>query len=99
MTWKVGELGKTKLVTQSKESTYPDYDYGAPIAKIDQDKLKQSAEQLNSVFTTKIELNDKDLEWEIGNFLIFIIKNYTPLKIVDNHDELISLNEIDKIII
>ena len=36
------------------------------IAKTDQDKLKQFAEQLKSVFATKIELKDKDLEREIG---------------------------------
>ena len=71
---------------------------GTTIAKTDQDKLKQFSEQLNSVFVTKIELKDKGFEQEIGNFLILNIQNYSPLKVVDDHEKLISLNETDRII-
>ena len=46
----------------SKRSTCPDLKNGSAIAKTDQDKLKQFAEQLKSVFTTKVKLKDKDLE-------------------------------------
>ena len=60
--------------------------------------MKQFSEQLNSVFVTKIELKDKDFEQEIGNFLILNIQNYSPLKVVDDHEKLISLNETDRII-
>ena len=48
------------------------------------------------MFATKIELKDQDLERE--NFLILNIQDYFPLNIVYNQNELISLNEIDKII-
>ena len=47
---------------------------------------------------TKIELKDKNLEKEIGNFLMLNIQDYSPLKIVDDHEELISIIEIYKII-
>ena len=47
-------------------------------------------------FVTKIELKDRDLAREIGNFLN--IQNYSPLKSVDDHEELIGFNETDKII-
>ena len=50
------------------------------------------------MFVTKIELKDKDFEQEIGNFLILNIQNYSPLKVVDDHEKLISLNETDRII-
>ena len=60
--------------------------------------MKQFSEQLNSVFGTKIELKNKDFEQEIGNFLILNIQNYSPLKVVDDHEKLISLNETDRII-
>ena len=58
--------------TLKKEEEYPnngcscpDLKNGAVIAKTDQDKLKQFAEQLKSVFATKIELKNKNLEREI----------------------------------
>ena len=45
-----------------------------------QDKLKQFVYQLKSVFATKIELKDQDLEQKIGNFFILDVQNYLPLK-------------------
>ena len=53
---------------------------------------------MKSVFATKIKLKDKNLEWEIGNFLIHNIQSFSPLKTIDDHEEFISVNEIDKII-
>ena len=50
------------------------------------------------MFATKIELKDKNLEREIRNFLVLNIQDYSPLKSVDDHEEFISINEIDKII-
>ena len=52
----------------SKGSSYPDLKSDSSIVKTDPNKLKQLAEQLKSVFATKIELKDKNLEREIGNF-------------------------------
>ena len=52
----------------SKESSYPDLKSDSSIVKTDPNKLKQLAEQLKSVFATKIELKDNNLEREIGNF-------------------------------
>ena len=47
----------------------------------------------------KIDLKDKNLEREIGNFLILNIQDYPPLKfIIDDHKEFISRNEVDSII-
>ena len=46
----------------------------------------------------KIDLKDNKLEREIGNFLILNIQDYTPLKTIDDHEEFISINELDKII-
>ena len=60
--------------------------------------MKQFAEQLKYVFGTKIELKDKNFEREIRNFLILNIQDYSPLKSFDDHEEFISLNEIDTII-
>ena len=60
--------------------------------------MKLFAEQLKSVPATKIELKDKNLEREIGNFLILNIQDYSPLKSVDDHVEFISINELDRII-
>ena len=62
----------------SKGSTYLELKDSTVIAKPDQNKLEQFPEQLKSVFATKIELTDKDLEWKIRNFLILDIQNYTP---------------------
>ena len=53
---------------------------------------------MKSVFATKTELKDKDLEREIGNFVILNVEDYSILKEVDDHGEFISINEIDKII-
>ena len=45
-----------------KGSSYPDLKNNAIAAKTDRDKLKLFAEQLKSVFATKIELKDNNLE-------------------------------------
>ena len=82
----------------SKGNSYLDLKSDASIAKIDQDKLKQFAKQLKSMFATKIELKDKNLERGIENFLILNIQDYFPLKSIDDHKEFISINEIDRII-
>ena len=50
------------------------------------------------MFTTRIDLKDKDLEREIGNFLILNIPDYSPLKSVDDHKEFITINELYRII-
>ena len=81
-----------------KGCSYSDLKNGAAIAKTDQDKLKQFAEQLKSIFATKIELKDKNPEREIGNFLILNIQDYSPLKIIVDQEELININNSDKII-
>ena len=59
----------------SKGSYYPDLKSDTSIAKSDQNKLKQFAEQLKSVFPSKIELNDRIYreKSEIFFFLIFKI--------------------------
>ena len=68
------------------------------MAKTDGDKLKLFAEQLKSVFATTIDLKDKNLEREIQNFLIPNVQDYSPLKSVDDHEEFVSINELDRII-
>ena len=50
------------------------------------------------MFATKIVRKDKDLEREIGKFLILNIQDYSPLKSVDDHEVFISINELDRII-
>ena len=60
--------------------------------------MKQFAKQLKSVFATKIDLKDKNLIREIGNFLILNIQDYSPLKSIDGHEEFISITELDRII-
>ena len=50
------------------------------------------------MFATKIELKDNNLEREIGNFLMLNIQDYFLLQITDDLEELIGINEIDKII-
>ena len=50
------------------------------------------------MFTTRIDLKDKDLEREIGNFLILNIPDYSPLKSADDHKEFITINELYRII-
>ena len=50
------------------------------------------------MFATKIELKDNNLEREIGNFLMLNMQDYSLLQIIDDHEELIGINEIDKII-
>lgn len=69
----------------SKSGSNPDLNNGTAIAKSDQDKLKQIAEQLKFVFATKIKIKDNNLEKEIKNF-IFNIQDYSLLKIVDDHE-------------
>ena len=68
------------------------------MAKTDGDKLKLFAEQLKSIFATTIDLKDKNLEREIRNFLIPNVQDYSPLKSVDDHEEFVSINELDRII-
>ena len=68
------------------------------MAKTDGDKLKLFAEQLKSVFATTIDLKDKNLEREIRNFLILNVQDYSPLKSGDDHEEFVSINELDRII-
>ena len=82
----------------NKASSYPDLKNDTSIAKTDGDHLKLFAEQLKSVFATKIDLKDKDLEREIGDCLILNIQDYSPLKSIDDHEEFISMNELDRII-
>ena len=60
--------------------------------------MKLLAEQLKSVSTTKIDFKDKNLEREIRYFFILNFQDYSPLKSVDDHEELISINELDRII-
>ena len=55
----------------SKGNSYPDLTNGTSMAKTDGDKLKLFAEQLKSVFATKIDLKDKNLEREIFLSLTF----------------------------
>ena len=82
----------------SKGSSYPVLTNGKSMAKTDGDKLKLFAEQLKSVFATKIELKDKNLEREIRNFLILNAQDYSPLKSADDHEEFNNINELDRII-
>ena len=56
---------KKEIRYPSKGSSYPDITNGTTMAKTDGDKLKLFAEQLKSVFATKIDLKDKKLEREI----------------------------------
>ena len=60
--------------------------------------MKLFAEQLKSVFATKIDLKDKNLEREIRYFFILNVQDYSPLKSVDDHEEIIRINELDMII-
>ena len=82
----------------NKGSSYPDLKNGTSIAKTDGVKLKLFAEQLKSVFATKIDLKDKNLEREIRYFFILKFQDYSPLKSVDDHEEIIRINELDIII-
>ena len=50
------------------------------------------------MFATKTDLKDKNLEREIGNFLILNIQDYSPLKSIDDHKGFTSINELDRII-
>ena len=50
------------------------------------------------MFATKIDLKDKNLEREIRYFFILNVQEYSRLKFVDDHEELISINELDRII-
>ena len=82
----------------NKGSLYPDLKNATLIAKTDGDKLTFFAEQLKSAFTIEIDLEDKNLEKEIKNFLILNIQDYSPLKSMDDHKEFISINELDRTI-
>ena len=72
MTCKAGE----KDGCSNTRCSYLDLENDVAIAERDQDKLKQFTEQLKSVFATKIELKDENLEIEIGHFLILNIQDY-----------------------
>ena len=89
---------KKEIGYPSKGSSYPDLNDGTSITKTEGDKLKLFTEQLKSVFATKIDLKDKNLEREIRHFLILNVQDYSPLKSVDDHQEFISINELDRII-
>ena len=82
----------------SHPCSHPDLKNGTSIPKTDGDKLKLFAEQLESVSTTKIDLKDKNLEREIRYFFILKVQDYSPLKSVDDHEEIIRINELDIII-
>ena len=82
----------------SKGSSYLELTNDTSMAKTDGEKLKLFAEQLKSVFATKIDLKNKNLEREIRNFLILNVQDYSPLKSVHDHEEFISINELDRII-
>ena len=56
---------KKEMGYPNKESSYPDLKNGSSIVKTDGDKLKLFAEQLKSMFATKIDLKDKNLEKQI----------------------------------
>ena len=71
----------------SKGSSYADLTNGMSTAKTDGDKLKLFAEQLKSVFATKIDLKDKNLERQIRSFLIPNVQDYSPLESVDDHQD------------
>ena len=60
----------------NKGNSYPDLISGMSMAKTDGDKLKLIAEQLKSIFATKMDLKDKNLEREIRNFLILNVQDY-----------------------
>ena len=77
-------------------SSYPDLKNGTGIEKTDQGKLKQYAEQLKSVFATKVELQDKGLEWVMGNFLMLNIQNYYHWKLLMIMKNSISLMKLIK---
>ena len=96
--FRVFSIETTKNVGRKKRGFLYDLKNDTSIVKADQDKFKQFAEQLKSVFVNKIELKDKNLEREIGNFLILNIQDYSPLKTINDHEEFISINEINKII-
>ena len=89
---------KKEMGYPNKESSYPDLKNGSSIAKTDGDKLKLFAEQLKSMFATKTDLKDKNLEKQIWNFLILNIQDYSPLQSIHDHEEFISTNELDRII-
>ena len=58
----------------SKASSYPDLTNGMSMAKTNGEKLELYAEQLKSVFATKIDLKDKNLERETEIFLTLTVK-------------------------
>ena len=58
----------------SKESLYPHLKNDTSMTKTDGDKLKLFPEQWKSVFATKIDLKEKNLEREIRYFLSLMSK-------------------------
>ena len=56
---------KKEMGYPNKESSYPDLKNSSSIAKTDGNTLKLFAEQLKSMFATKIDLKDKNLEKQI----------------------------------
>ena len=56
---------KKEMGYPNKESSYSDLKNGSSISKTDGDKLKLFVEQLKSMFATKIDLKDKNLEKQI----------------------------------
>ena len=89
---------KKEMGFLEKGSSYTDLKNNTTTAKTDRDKLKHFSEQLKSAFAIKIELKDKNLEREIGNFFILNVQDYSPLKSVDGQEEFININELDRII-
>ena len=89
---------KIKMGYPSKGSSYPDLTNGTKIAKTNGHKLKVFPEHLKSIFATKVDLKDKNVEGEIRNFLILNVQDYSLLKSVYDHEDFISINELDRII-
>ena len=76
---------KKEMSFPEKGISYLDFKINISTAKTDRDTLKLFAEQFESVFATKIELKDENLEREIGSFFILNIPDYSPFKSVGNH--------------
>ena len=80
----------------NKGSSYSGLKSDTTIEKTDRDKLKQFAKQLKSMFATKIDLKDKNLERELGDFLILNIQDYIPLKpLMITKSSLVLMNSIE----
>ena len=80
----------------NKGNSYSGLKSDTTIEKTDRDKLKQFAKQLKSMFATKIDLKDKNLERELGYFLILNIQDYIPLKpLMITKSSLVLMNSIE----